>query len=114
MDECPICGNPQDGVRVCGECVKDYHKTPEGREKQLGYSLKKEYNMTTADYYTILEKQEGKCAICGQAPELRRLSVDHSHETGRIRGLLCHLCNVMLGFARDSREILRAADKYLE
>lgn len=60
-------------------------------------------------------KQGGVCAICHRPPtdRKRRLHVDHDHKTGRIRGLLCLHCNVMLGKARDSVPILENAIRYL-
>jgi hypothetical protein len=53
----------------------------------------------------------GTCYCCGSAD--RNLTVDHCHETGRIRGMLCHLCNVLMGVARDSTGILYQAVTYL-
>lgn len=51
--------------------------------------------LTEAEYKTRLEAQGGVCAVpsCGRAPKTRRLSVDHDHATGKVRGLLCHRCN---------------------
>lgn len=60
-------------------------------------------------------KQNGACAICGQ-PESelnKRLSLDHCHLTGHIRGLLCVRCNFFIGAAKDNAHILRAAIDYL-
>lgn len=52
-----------------------------------------------ARYYDLfMEQQGGTCAICDQLPTNRRLSLDHNHETGDIRGLLCIRCNVTLGY----------------
>lgn len=79
------------------------------------------YGMTYANYETLLQKQNGVCAICKRAERatgkhgvVRRLSVDHCHATGIVRGLLCYHCNSALGDAFDSVEILRAAAIYLE
>ncbi len=60
-------------------------------------------------------RQGGCCAICGQPEkELKRqLSIDHCHVTGHIRGLLCHRCNFILGFAKDNIYILKSAIDYL-
>lgn len=76
--------------------------------------------MTVADYEALLVRQAGACAICGR-PEtmtrkgrVRRLAVDHDHETGVVRGLLCAKCNAMLGAVEDSPETLRRAIQYLE
>lgn len=64
----------------------------------------------------LLDAQGGVCAICGNDEDgtgQRQLSVDHGHETGAVRGLLCNRCNPMLGYARDSIAVLQAAIEYL-
>ena len=54
--------------------------------------------MTLEDYERMFDAQGGVCAICGKPrPEERTLHVDHDHETGEIRGLLCFSCNNALG-----------------
>lgn len=82
------------------------------------YRLKK-YGITPEDYDAMYVRQEGKCAICRQ-PETNklkgstaRLSVDHNHQTGKIRGLLCNLCNTGLGKFKDSCKLLKAAALYV-
>jgi hypothetical protein len=50
--------------------------------------------LTIAQYDELLEAQGGVCAICGRPPKNRRLAVDHNHKTGKIRGLLCWVCNL--------------------
>lgn len=69
------------------------------------------YGITIADYQAMYERQEGKCAICGTSEE--KLVVDHNHKTGKVRELLCHLCNAMIGCAREDIAILTAAVAYL-
>jgi hypothetical protein len=73
------------------------------------------YGLTKEKFNQLLAKQNGVCAICEQ-PEKhkKRLSVDHCHETKRVRGLLCSNCNVGLGFFRDNPKVLRASADYLE
>lgn len=53
------------------------------------------------------------CAVCGKPPTEQRLSVDHSHETGEVRGLLCNNCNSGIGRFKDNPETLVAAAVYL-
>jgi hypothetical protein len=65
-------------------------------------------------YDEMLTTQGGKCAICGTTPIGRRLAIDHCHETGAIRGLLCDPCNRGLGDFRDRPLSLRSAADYLE
>lgn len=63
----------------------------------------------------MLQQQGNRCAIC-EVPltDAARVSVDHSHSDGTVRGLLCNACNVFLGHARDSTAVLRNAILYLQ
>jgi hypothetical protein len=90
-------------------------------EKRRMSNLKK-FGITPKDYQELLEKQQHKCAIC-RAPHLEtpirkwaraRLAVDHDHHHGHVRGLLCHKCNMLLGYAHDDTTILTKAISYLE
>lgn len=81
--------------------------------------LKTKYGLTRERYYEMCDEQEGVCAICYR-PESRKrrgeplaLSVDHDHDSGVVRGLLCCSCNTMLGLAQDSVHILDRAIRYL-
>ncbi len=73
------------------------------------------YGITAADYEAMYERQGGRCAICGAAEG--KLVVDHNHKTGKVRELLCHLCNAMIGCmigcAREDLAIIAAAAAYL-
>jgi len=71
------------------------------------------YGLTEDDYVVLLEQQNGLCAVCKEASE-KTLEVDHNHETGAVRGLVCHSCNAGMGSLRDDPELLRAAADYLE
>lgn len=64
----------------------------------------------------MLEAQGHRCAICNteQAKLSRRLGVDHDHVTKKVRGLLCHFCNALLGHGRDNIELLETAIRYLK
>jgi len=75
-------------------------------------SLLKQYGLTPDAYDFMLAAKGGCCAICGGS--VAQPHVDHDHRTGRVRGLLCNLCNVMLGSARDSPAILESAKAYLQ
>lgn len=97
-------------------------QTPERlRELQRKAQLQRLYGMTPADYDAMLAEQGGVCRICKEPEQRRRadgtpmvLHVDHDHETGVIRGLLCTRCNTLLGMAYDNTETLRSAIKYLD
>lgn len=76
------------------------------QQKTFANNLKYRYGITPEIYYEILKRQGNKCAICGkkQRDEKRRFAVDHNHQTGFIRGLLCNYCNSkLMMFLRDSK-----------
>lgn len=75
--------------------------------------LKTWYGLTEEDYSNLLAKQDGVCAIC-KNESLMSLSVDHNHTTGKVRGLLCGMCNTGLGYFRDNAESLKNAALYLK
>jgi hypothetical protein len=75
--------------------------------------LKKFYGIDSEEYDSVFKKQGGVCAICGKPPNGKKLSVDHDHNTNKVRGLLCYSCNSGLGFFVDSRPNLQNALIYL-
>lgn len=79
------------------------------------YEILHIHKMQPERYEELLAEQLGVCAICMQkCTSRRRLAVDHCHETGRVRGLLCHRCNRGIGFLGDSRQLLLRASDYLK
>lgn len=74
------------------------------------------YGITVEQYDEMLAKQGGCCAICGDLPgsTKRKFHVDHDHQTGRVRGILCMRCNLVLGYAKETPAVLSAAILYLE
>lgn len=85
-------------------------------EKKHAEWILKTYGITAEQYASLLRYQGGKCFICQRATgKRRRLSVDHDHKTGRVRGLLCNPCNRdVLGHLRDSVAALERAVMYLK
>jgi hypothetical protein len=78
-------------------------------------NLRHKYGITLADYRAIAKEQGNACAICGGGPSCNKeLSVDHCHETGNVRGLLCENCNYALGCLKDRPELFMKAIDYLE
>lgn len=75
--------------------------------------LRLDYGITPLQYQAMVVAQDGRCAICQDEPGPRLLSVDHDHETGAVRSLLCGRCNTGLGLFRDRPEVLRRAAEYL-
>lgn len=106
------------------EYMNRYYHTPSGKaavqRSGLKRNLRKKYGLSLEQYDALALSQEYRCKIC-QQPEtkivhetVQRLSVDHNHATGHIRGLLCDRCNRGIGQFEDSAVILRLAANYLE
>lgn len=108
------------------------HSTREGRIAYLrahrsafpdhyrDIDLRRTFGISLDQYKGMLAGQRGLCAICEQ-PEteirggrLKALAVDHCHETGEIRGLLCTACNKALGYFRDDEKRIGAALRYID
>ena len=78
--------------------------------------LKRNYGLTTEDYEAMVEAQGNECLICnvsGDKVRNQRLVVDHCHVSGKVRGLLCQKCNLLLGHADDTIGRLEQAILYL-
>ncbi len=91
----------------------------EGAAKSRWRRGLKAYNMTPEDFNALWAEQSGKCAICENDMEPRgrkkeAVAVDHNHETGEVRGLLCRGCNHGIGNLKDDPEVLMRAVRYLE
>lgn len=110
---------------LCIECSKERQKTrwhSRTPKVRLEKHLKYKYSLTINDLMDALKKQNGNCAICDTIlPDLlvynnrrRGYAIDHNHETGEFRGVLCLNCNSMLGMARDSADLLEKASVYLK
>ncbi len=92
-----------------------YRKHPE-KFKEMRFKMmmwRIGVKMTYQEFKKLLKKQGGKCAICRMFEKKRRMSVDHCHKTGKVRGLLCRTCNIGLGQFKDNPELLKKAIKYL-
>ncbi len=86
--------------------VKDYYRD---------WHLRKKYNLTLEEFNILSESQNNLCAIC-ESPEKshKNLVVDHNHNTGEIRGLICSSCNKALGHAKDNKVLLEKMIMYLD
>lgn len=89
---------------------REYRKRHPNIRRKSMYKMR--YGITLDEYETMLQRQNGVCAICKNG-SLCYLTVDHDHATGMVRGLLCKSCNTMLGLAGDSVLILKSAEAYL-
>lgn len=102
------------------ECYKQWClRHPETlRSKGWKDHLKQKYGITLEQYNGVLQQQEGKCALCKKTPEgsgrKGQLVIDHDHQTGTVRGLLCYSCNNMVAYIEKYPELLSQIKPYLE
>lgn len=94
-------------------------RTPEKIEaekrREREYRLQRKYGIGVDEFDALLAAQDGRCAICGtDAPNGQGWQVDHDHESGAVRGILCFGCNVSIGHLNDNPALLRAAAAYIE
>lgn len=130
---CRVCGKkiagkvPQHGY-ICGQCIaEDARKRARAIPKEIMAKrqrcckLKTTYGLSEADFERMVFEQGGVCACCGKSPgeaghpkRFSYLFVDHDHKTGKVRGLLCHGCNSVLGHCHEDPAVLEAAIVYLK
>lgn len=88
-------------------------------DKTYWYHIKYQYGLTKEQYQEMMVQQNNACAICKQSEthivngKLRTLSVDHNHDTGQVRKLLCHSCNAALGLLKEDPQIMFEMIKYI-
>ena len=122
--DCQDCGNtfqvrPTGSLPVvCDSCATERHRVKQKADRRRK-GLWEGYKMTLEEYQKMHDEQGGKCLICNQETKGRgkkknQLAVDHCHETGKIRGLLCNYCNTGLGLFRDNISLLEKASNYLK
>lgn len=107
---------PKDNLTNHQRHRKKILSTPEGRRRIRGYKLKDAYGIGIDEYESMEEEQGHLCAVCKSPPGGGRgkgLVVDHDHDTGAVRALLCHRCNAGLGSFLDDPTLLRRAAAYL-
>jgi hypothetical protein len=95
------------------ELQREYYSR--NKNKQKNWQFIKSYGISLEEYNQMFIEQDGCCAICGthQSYLNKPLYIDHDHITNKIRKLLCHNCNCLLGFCLDDTEILNRAIEYL-
>lgn len=125
---CVTCGEekPTDEFyfqrRACKPCVREDQRR--FRDSQPDYNharnLQRRYGLSVDEYQTLLANQNFACPICEveisntiEYKGKRPVAVDHNHDTGDVRGILCSMCNLMLGHARENTSILYRAIVYL-
>ncbi len=131
---CPRCGDVKprsefpkgrykDGLAsYCKPCANAYsresHESDPGlRRRGKDKALTKYYGLTLKQYEKMVWDQDGLCAICGEPQREswgRYLHLDHDHETGKVRALLCAPCNMGIGHFEDDTERMEQAIEYLK
>jgi hypothetical protein len=122
--------NPDELFRKCSTCGETKARTTQRFYAAAGWFRREcigctgirnactKYGISPEQYPAIVEQQGGGCAICGDQDYGRRsgyaLSIDHDHDTGVVRGLLCARCNLAVGYLRNSPELCRRAGEYLD
>ena len=108
-------GGPRGHCNVCKECDRKQKSKVYCPKKKRAVALKNRYGITVEQYDEMLAAQHHGCKICGISPEEhgKFLVVDHCHDTGQIRGLLCNHCNVGIGHLKEDLSIFRKAMQYL-
>ena len=84
------------------------------KELNVFYQIKYKYGLSREEYLELFNKQDNKCDICKKPLEGIKACVDHSHDNGKIRGILCNNCNNGIGFFGDNIELLETAIEYIK
>lgn len=111
IPSCSSCAREKENAR---NRKKKYYLKKEYRERIHNNTLKTKYGIDKQKYNELLKQQDGVCAICKRS-NIRghRLVVDHDHLSGKVRGLLCHNCNMTLGKMRDNLSLFKSCLSYL-
>jgi hypothetical protein len=105
--QCKVCSNEVARIRY----DSNFEKYQDENRRRY---LKRKYGITQEEYLVLVEAHDGRCAICHQPPNKGSLVVDHCHDSGKVRGLLCISCNRSIGGLGDSVEGVMRAVRYLE
>lgn len=111
---CTDCGKtpPLTGRLLCFTCKRRHQEKSRNYRLRHSYqAIKRKYGLTGEQYNILLQTQNGLCALCGTSP--RSLCVDHDHNTGRVRALLCKPCNVLLGQVENKPLLIEKMISYL-
>ena len=91
----------------------------QNKDRRKDYLFRYKYGITLKDFQKILDKQSNRCAICKKALSKTRRKknsphVDHCHKTGKVRGILCSMCNSAIGLLKDDLLVIKSAARYLK
>ncbi len=88
----------------CDTCSRDYRRWS---------NIRIRYKITKEQYNEIVESQDGKCVLCHEDIGPKSV-IDHCHSSGVVRGILCNNCNALVGFSKESIEVLNRTIEYLK
>lgn len=115
---CKLCRSIESKKYSRADYNKEYFKSDNGAYTRRKYVLMHSYKLSEEEYTEMLDKTRGCCPVCLQGftfgKTKRRIVIDHNHETGEVRGLLCSSCNVGLGQVGDTLESVERLVKYLK
>jgi len=105
------CGHQSRCQRCKTNITREWRKkNPDKNKAQRHRQRLKRYGLTEGDFDRMVEKSGGRCEICGAQEELH---IDHNHQTGRVRGLICQNCNIAIGKSHERIPILQNMIHYL-
>lgn len=96
----------KDGLRVACKPCHSAGSAPSSEARRIFRT----YGLTKSEYDAFFVAHRSQCAACGKTTDL---CIDHDHKTGRLRGVLCRTCNITIGTAKESIEVLEALIEYL-
>lgn len=106
-----------DGLRsICRACqsIEDKRYREQNPDQHADWQMKSRYGISRADYDALLAKQNNRCAACGDELQGGRFQhIDHCHESGTVRGILCINCNLALGYLKDDPERITGLLAYI-
>lgn len=106
---------PENKAKALARHKKNWVENVDVRRRKQSQNLSSLYGITLEQKEQIFAAQGFKCAICEESESQdEKWHLDHDHQTGDVRGVLCMLCNMLLGKAKDRPEVLRSAANYLE
>lgn len=109
---------PSGRQAYCKPCAAAYRKETPSKVKN-GYRIKYLYKVTNEEVEEMFKRSNGQCYICSKPLSLNstekseQAHIDHCHDTGKVRGILCHHCNAGLGRFRDNTHLFLRASAYL-